>query len=228
MKRPVILITGGQAYDRQFHSESYVLNQSYTAAILKAGGLPIMPLDFDSLDEYVEMADGLICSGTHEFSPLPEMLSRDEHEKRNAREQKLMQKFIATGKPILGICLGLQRLNVVFGGTLKNRFSLSDGVEHYMTSHEARTEPDSILRRLYGESFLINSYHSNRLDQLAPVLRATAFSPDGVIEAFEHETKPIYGFQFHPERMRGDHPVPLNGPDMTQIFDEFIKLCMEK
>jgi putative glutamine amidotransferase len=227
MKKPTILITAGQAYDRQFRSSSLTLFRTYTAAVVKAGGLPIVPLDFspESLSEYVDMADGCIFAGTQEYSPVPGPLRSEEHEERNRWEQPLMRAMIASGKPILGICLGMQHLNVALGGDLKRRFRLTDKVEHNGTVHPVETVEGSLLHRLAGKRFLINSLHTVRVDHLAPCLRATAFSPDGVIEAYEHESLPLYGFQFHPEKMRGDFPYPVDGPNLECLFEEFIRMC---
>ena len=59
------------------------------------------------------------------------------------------------------------------------------------------------------------------------MIRVTAQAEDDVIKAIEHETLPIFGFQFHPERMRGDRRDPLNGPDSTPLFRAFIEKCIE-
>ena len=226
--RPIICITGGYAFDRQFHSKSLTLNKTYTAAVTAGGGLPTLALDFDAFDEYAAMADGLVLSGSQGFSPDPSLLSDSLHTERNQFEQAIARAFLRAGKPILGICLGLQQLNVVFGGDLHPNFKLEDGVEHMMTKHTIETAEGSLIRRLFGTGFYINSRHNVKIGTLAPELVVTATSPDGVIEAFEHKTLPVIACQWHPERMRGDFPEPPEGPDMTPLFESFVALCAEE
>ena len=226
--RPIIFITGGQAYDRQFHTKSFTLNKTYTAAVTAAGGLPTMALDWNALDEYAEMADGLVLSGSQAFSPDPAIISESEHEERDQKDYQLIRAFVKAKKPIMGICLGLQQLNVVFGGDLHRNFKLEYGVEHGMTKHTIDTVEGSLINRLFGTGFYINSRHNNKIGNLAPDMVITATSPDGVIEAIEHKTLPIIGFQWHPERMRGDFPEPPEGPCMDPLFERFIEICKEE
>lgn len=224
--KPVILINGGLAYDRQFHSESFTLNKTYTAAISAAGGLPLMPLDWDALKDYAAIADGLVLSGSQGFSPDPSLLRGNEHPVRDQMDQKLIAAFVAAKKPILGICLGLQQLNVFFGGDLHPNFKLEYGVEHSMTKHTVTASEGSQLHRLFGKEFYVNSRHNVKIRHLAPGLEVTALSPDGVIEGICHPTLPIAAFQWHPERIRGDFPEPPEGPAMDPLFREFVSLCL--
>ena len=99
MKKPIILITGGPAFDRQFRAESRMLNKTYTSAIVAAGGIPVMDLYQDALEDYVALADGCIFTGTHQFTPDPAL---DLHPMQVARihnEHKLMRAFMESGKP---------------------------------------------------------------------------------------------------------------------------------
>lgn len=96
-----------------------------------------------------------------------------------------------------------------------------------MHKHEIVAEPGSLICELFGEKFITNSRHNNRIDQLADGLKITARSHDGVIEAIEHESQPIYAVQWHPERMRGDLPDPFDGPDTTVLFQKFSEICTE-
>lgn len=228
MKKPLILLSGGQARDRHFLSDSLTLNKTYTAAVIAAGGVPVMALSAEDAEDYAALCDGFISTGSHEFSPVPGLLSYEENARRNVSEHKLQRAFIAAGKPIFGICMGMQQLNVVFGGDLRKDFRLAEGVEHNLAQHPVETAEGSLLNRLFGTGFWVNSLHNVRVDTLAPCLRPTAISPDGVVEAFEHESLPIYGFQFHPERMRGDFPNPVEAPDTLPLFREFVQMCAKK
>lgn len=228
MKRPLILITGGQACDRQFRSKSLTLNKTYPAVVTACGGLPVLGPDTEAVEEYAALCDGCICSGAQIFTPEYSLISRVDNAERNLSEQRFIRAFMAAGKPVLCVCLGIQQLNVALGGTLKKHFRLSEGVEHQKTTHSVKTVPGTLVNRLFGDEFTVNSRHITRIDELAPRLRIAALSPDGVIEAVEHESLPVYGFQWHPERMRGDFPEPPEGPNMEELFRVFIDLCRRK
>lgn len=90
--------------------------------------------------------------------------------------------------------------------------------------------PGSILHELFGEKFKTNSTHHQAIKQLAPGLKATAHSIEGIVEAFEHESLPIFGTQFHPERLSGKYNDGRT-PDFTPLFRRFIanaKACAER
>lgn len=225
MKKPIILITSGPAIDDQFRRESQTLNKTYVAAVAAAGGIPILWSDIDRVAEYVQLADGCICTGTVQYSPDPSAEFLPRQKERIHKEHILMHAFLDAGKPMLGICQGMQQLNTALGGTLHIDFRLESGVEHNRTAHVVETVPGTWIRELYGRGFLTNSLHNVKVKDLAPGLRVSALSPDGVVEAFEHETLPAFGFQWHPERMRGDFPDPPHGPNMEKVFHEFVKMC---
>ena len=225
MKKPVILLLPGQAYDNQFHGRAYVLYKTYVAAIVAAGGLPILAADPSQYENYLAISDGLVVTGAQDYAPISGLLYSGEHKERNQWELPLIRAFAAAKKPIFGICHGHQILNLAFGGTLKARFKYEDGVEHMGVAHRITAKEGSLLHRLYGKEFSVNSLHNTKVDRLAEGLVATAFSPDGIVEALEHESLPIYGFQWHPEKLRGDFPYPPDGPDTTALFREFIRMC---
>ena len=226
MKKPIILITGGPAYDPYLHKESRMLNKTYTSAITAAGGIPIMDLGNDLQDDYIELADGCIFTGTHAFSPDSSYDMLSLQKERIEREHKMMRAFAKTGKPMLGICQGMQQVNCAFGGDLQGNFKLEGKVEHYLTSHEIETTPGTFINRLFGNKFFVNSIHNVKVKTLAKGFRVSALSPDGVIEAYEHETLPIYCFQLHPERMRGDFPDMPYGPNTDVLFKTFVEMCI--
>ena len=228
MKKPLILITGGQACDRQFRGKSYTLNKTYPAAIIAAGGLPVLGIDGEAVEDYAALCDGCVCSGAQIFTPEYSLITRVDNMERNLHEQRVIRAFMAAGKPVLGLCLGMQQMNAALGGTLKKNFRLEEGVEHQKTAHYVKTEAGTLVNRLFGGEFMVNSRHITRVDEVAPGLKIAARSPDGVIEALEHETLPLYGFQWHPERMRGDFPEPPEGPNMEALFREFIRMCGRK
>jgi putative glutamine amidotransferase len=230
MNKPIICIDGGGGYDPRFECESWATNKTYVNAVSAAGGIPVLCYDDACAEDMAKECDGLILTGAFVYIPRPELRARGTavgQPKRVKLDRALYEAFKAAGKPIYGICLGEQYINVYEGGTIKWRFATKEGVEHMLTSHSVKTEPGSVISNIWGDGFFVNSRHSNAIDSLAPTLKATAWSPDGIIEAVEHKELPIWGFQFHPERMRGDMKDPLSGPDSTPLFKFFVDKCLE-
>ncbi|MBQ7034180.1 MAG: gamma-glutamyl-gamma-aminobutyrate hydrolase family protein [Clostridia bacterium] len=134
---------------------------------------------------------------------------------RDRLELSCIHSFLKANKPILGICRGMQMLNVAFGGTLTQHLPtahlhLAPGEEIF---HGVRTE--GFMKKLYGRNLTVNSSHHQGVDRIGRGLIPAAWASDGVVEAFYHERLPIIGVQFHPERMeRGD-----------AIFALFLKSC---
>lgn len=228
MRKPIILITGGPAVDSRHKLDSKMINKTYSNAIFNAGGIPIMDLDDRSQEDYIELCDGVIFSGTHEFTPGGSFDLFNRQEERKTVEGELMLKFVQSGKPIFAICQGMQMLNYYLGGDLHEWFKFDLKVEHYHTYHKVFAEKGSLLNNLFGDEFIVNSFHNFKVRTLADCLKPTAFSPDKIVEAYEHKSLPVYGFQFHPERMSGDYQDTPTAPDMSKVFEFFINLCKQK
>lgn len=173
----------------------------YARAVFDAGGEPVC--------QYAPMApgteyDGLILCGGGDLSP--ELFgggaAETDRDIDSVREQSdLMQisSFFSEGKPILGICRGMQMLNVALGGTLIQDLE-ERCVHHWRTEHEVAIK-SGMLRKLHGPRLMVNSIHHQAVNAPAPGFLAAAISEDGVIEAIEHMSLPIIGVQWHPERM---------------------------
>lgn len=134
---------------------------------------------------------------------------------RDRQELCCIHAFLKAEKPILGICRGMQMLNVAFGGTLTQHLptaQIHQGVGEEVF-HDLRT--DGYIRKLYGRKFSANSSHHQGIARLGRGLIPAAWAPDGLIEAFWHERAVVLGVQFHPERMEKGAP----------IFDLFLKSC---
>lgn len=114
----------------------------------------------------------------------------------------LLHRFLLGGKPVLGICKGMQIINVYFGGTLIQDLPTAD--RHCYKGrdqiHPADNMPGSLLSRFYQDSCLINSAHHQGCSTIGRELTVTQTAKDGVIEALEHENGRILGVQWHPER----------------------------
>lgn len=111
-------------------------------------------------------------------------------------DKKIIDLFVERRKPILGICGGIQTLNVYFGGDLNQNIINHKLKDH--TKHNVKIETESFLNEVYEKSEIqVNSYHRQAIRKLAGNFRITAMSDDGIIEAIEDEN--IIGVQWHPE-----------------------------
>lgn len=147
----------------------------------------------------------------------------------DALQLKALALFTKAEKPVLGICRGIQMIDVFFGGTL---------IQHLPTSHLhnrdegspedkvhlTRAAAGSFLERLYGARFATNSSHHQAADRLGDGLRAVQWSDDGVIEGIEHESLPVWGVQWHPERMSFELSRP-DTVDGAKVIEMFLQKC---
>ena len=149
--------------------------------------------------------DGLILCGGGD--PEPALFGEENNgsygisEERDAQDLWLIHQFLRIQKPILGICRGHQLLIVAFGGsliqhlpTVNEHMGLGGDLWHDIHIH-------GFLRPLYGRKMTVNSCHHQGLARMGRGLSPIAHTPDGVVEAIAHERLPVYGLQFHPERM---------------------------
>ncbi len=235
-KKPVIMISAAHDMDPVLHCEQYVLNKTYSLAVIAGGGIPILPVSQGTAEQCAEFADGLVLTGGWGVHPdnfiSGEYTKSDQakyiKEVRDPYDLELYWAFRDAGKPILGICRGHQMINIGEGGDLIYDIPGVYGVEHAEgISHRVKAEPDSLLAQLFGENFMVNSHHRYYVNQLGDDLKITAYSEEGIPEALEHKTLPIFGLQWHPERQRGETPNAAKGPDMTKLFAHFIGLCSE-
>ena len=201
---------------------------NYCAALRGAGGDPVVG--------YCPAPDLscvglLLCGGGDIESALYGQEDRGSQPPDRARDRaelELFRAFYEAGKPILGICRGMQLINVALGGTLiqdlpPEQRPFHGGGKADMI-HPVRSEEGSILRRLYGPLFHVNSSHHQAVDDLGQGLRASAWAESGFAEAVELPGKPVLGVQFHPERMSFGRRR-LDTVDGAAIFNWFIGAC---
>lgn len=177
--------------------------------------------------------DGLVLCGGGDIDPKYYGEETDGSNnidvERDEAEFALLKVYVEADKPVLGICRGHQLINVFFGGSLYQHLPESDlhtQCKDGDSVHDVTATPDSVLGKLYGTAFAVNSSHHQAVKELGNNLRATVFWNEKYVEAIEHVSLPIIGVQWHPERMcfgkkREDTVCG------SLILKHFIDTCME-
>ncbi|MCD8382569.1 MAG: gamma-glutamyl-gamma-aminobutyrate hydrolase family protein [Clostridiales bacterium] len=209
----------------------------YLDGIRAAGGVPvILPLtdDREELLTAFEPCDGLLMTGGHDVSPALYGATRGEDcgapcETRDRMEAILYAAALEEDKPVLGICRGIQMVNVLQGGTLYQDLptEYASGIEHHMSPPYDRAVHEVSVRQgtpLYGllrtERLGVNSYHHQAVKDLGADLEVMAVSEDGLVEAVRHRERSfVWALQWHPEL---DFPV---NPNSGKIFEAFVRAC---
>lgn len=181
--------------------------KNYVAVLKYLGADPIVTLHPESVYSF----DGLVLPGGGDICPSyfdqPVIDTRKPDPELDRAQFHILYQFLHTHKPILGICKGMQLINVFFGGNLNQHTSSEklhgwNGADQW---HPTQTKEHSLLERLYGSSLEVNSAHHQSIDELGQDLHSIQHSKDGVIEGICHEFLPILGVQWHPERMCLSH-----------------------
>lgn len=127
--------------------------------------------------------------------------------KEAGKLMEVLETAVSSGIPVLGVCLGMQAIAELFGGTIFNQAVVKHGQQSLLT-HDG----SSPLFAGIPETFHVGLYHSWAVSEgLPPVLRATAFSDEGIMMALEHVSLPVYGVQFHPESILSEYGMELFG-----------------
>ena len=206
------------------------VNAAYVRSVLAAGGVPLVlsPLMGASLAaQALEGVDGLVLTGGEDLDPswygaTPSPLLDPPSRERDLFELALFACARQRRLPMLGICRGIQLINVALGGTLYQDLPTErpGPVEHRpegardLRSHRVRIQPGSRAAAALGATELtVNSSHHQAIKDLAPDLRATGWTDDGLIEAVETSADAcwVLAVQWHPEEMHAEAAAPERG-----------------
>lgn len=204
---------------------------NYIHALTLTGLCPVVVTE--SPDEAADRFGGLLLPGGADIEP-----SLFQEEKKGSRtidypldllQLEWMAYFVQKKRPILGICKGIQIINVYFGGTITqdirtnylHQYDAVTGDQYHLTSIAA----GSFLHTLYGSEAITNSSHHQAIRTLADGLSAIQYSStDHIIEGITHDHLPIYGVQWHPERIGFEHRKK-GIADGGKLFD-FYRSCL--
>ena len=220
---------------------TYFLRARYVRAIEDLGGIPlVLPLvaDLDARRRLLTHIDGLLLTGSGP-DLAPELYGERQQykfhvmsQRRATFELEMAQLARAADLPLLGICGGMQALNVAFGGSLYQDIGAQQSrpLQHRQSasatqlSHAVKIAPKSLLHRIVKTvSLRVNSSHHQSVKEVAPSLTASAVAPDGIIEAIESPSQRfLLGVQWHPEFLFDRHQRH------RLLFDAFLKAAQRK
>ncbi|MHB8573253.1 MAG: gamma-glutamyl-gamma-aminobutyrate hydrolase family protein [Candidatus Dormibacteria bacterium] len=239
MSRPLVAITCSplEKVSRGQPVPTWSVNAAYCQAVTAAGGIPVLlppQRSRPALREALSRLDGLLLPGGPDVDPgrygaKPEVPALELEPERDELDLAALRAALAAQRPVLGICRGLQVLNVALGGTLVQDIPLQlpgsdlhqDEGPRDRLLHDLAVTPGTRLAGLLGVTHTrVNSLHHQAVDRLAPGLVASAEAPDGVIEGVEAPGYPfLVAVQFHPEELAGEHAPS------RRLLERFIAAC---
>ncbi|PYG87206.1 putative glutamine amidotransferase [Ruminiclostridium sufflavum DSM 19573] len=235
-KKPVIGITAAHDFEKDTSS----LKGDYYEAITQCGAVPVLiPATEEKAvwAEYLHISDGIIFSGgpdvdavyfgkgnmpyANEISPV-----------RDSMEIFIAKQALAADKPVLGICRGIQIINIAAGGRIfqdiyaenaadKQLLKHSQQAPRWFQIHNINILGGTILHNVFGEDALrVNSFHHQAVSKIAPGFTINAYADDGIIEAISHEGKKFaLGVQWHPENLWRKDCIHL------KLFERLVSVC---
>jgi len=220
----------------------FYLGRDYSEAIYGAGGIPVhIPLipRAEFIEDVVSRLDGILLPGC-DSDPDPALYGEDPHPKlgpvvpeKDATDLLVIAEAERRQLPILGICFGMQILNVSRGGRLiqdiesqvENPIQHQQGIPRERNSHGVRIEEGSLLEELAragNSGTMVNSHHHQAVRRVGRGLKATSWTADGVIESIEDtDGRAVFAVQWHPELSWENDPLSRS------IFERFVARCRE-
>ncbi|MBO1757173.1 gamma-glutamyl-gamma-aminobutyrate hydrolase family protein [Dermacoccus nishinomiyaensis] len=223
-RKPVIGIITNVEYDPHYLFPGYrrvAVNEDYSRSITQAGGIPIMlppSTDHSTLPQQLALLDGLLLAGGSDVDPLlygqpAKQECQTTSPIRDAYEIEALRLARENRLPVLGICRGMQLINVALGGSLFQDLRYAGTDQQHMAMgnpasplHHISVEERSFLHDAWGVTkAAVNSFHHQALDAVADALRVVARADDGLVEAVQHADDAwcLAAVQWHPEMMSG-------------------------
>lgn len=238
MTKPLIGI-GSDIYIKPGERDRAFAYTTYVEALRRAGAIPvIVPPQPENARDLVAALDGIVLAGGYDCDPA--LYGEKRHpsvEPMDSRRQEgdlsLAKIARESGIPTLGICLGMQMINVAAGGTLVQDIAseVETEIEHASdpedrARHDVLIEQNTRLSSILGENEInVNSSHHQSVRSLGRGLNVTAHAPDGVIEGLEDPKHPFYvGVQWHPE----DMPAAESAARIFRAFVEAARKYAER
>jgi putative glutamine amidotransferase len=239
MSNPLIGLSTTRIKNNKGHP-AFMMMEAYVRAVAQAGAAPVMiPLGLspESLDSIIRRLNGFLFTGGDDINP--QVYGSQDHPKvslvdddRDRVELELFRLTRQSGKPFLGICRGIQLINVALGGTIYEDIldqqpgSLNHDCSQFARNHLAHPVDlveESRLGRILGSGRIkVNSLHHQGVRNLAKGVLATASAPDGLVEAFELTDYPFgLAVQWHPEWLQEHQP-------MRDLFRAFVQAADEQ
>lgn len=212
--------------------DNATINQRFGALIAEAGGIPVASDAWSDAELLAERVDAVVFNGGSDLAPSsygaePHPATDEPDLPRDRFELDLARAAIDRQLPILGVCRGMQVLNVALGGSLFQHLPEITDLQHYVVApydrpvHEIRIAADSTLASELGRTEAsVNSVHHQAIDRLGEGLRATAWASDGTIEGVEDELGLLSGVQWHPEFMR------TGRAEQVAVFRAALRRCL--
>lgn len=240
MRRPVIGISGNLTpieNDGVFTGNlRQYIHTDYTSSVEKAGGIPLLlpvSADPDVIRAHAALCDAIILSGGADVDPVlygEEGIQGQGYSMReiDTYDLRLLKEALRCKKPVLGICKGMQIINICFGGTLyqdipsqrERCIKHTQNTERYNGTHRIRIRDDSLLAEILPDGTFVNSWHHQAVKAVPGQLTVTATASDGIVEALEYmeDGQFILGVQWHPEMM-----ASCGNEEQLGIFRELVK-----
>lgn len=183
------------------------VNRNYIDKLTKIGLAPLIITPGSDLETILPLCDGFLIIGGDDFNPIMYNetndldLSKEIDDEMDLLDKEIIEYAVINKLPVLGICRGHQALSAVFGKSLYQDF-ISSGLNHPHEGiyHEVTKVTNFGIATLLPDKFISNTYHHQSIKELADGF-VVLYKNHDIIEAIEHTTLPIIGFQWHPERM---------------------------
>ncbi len=216
---------------RNWRPGAFAVAETYIAAIRRAGGRPVLipAPDPAPAGEVLACFDGVLLTGGGDLHPShygaePHPTTADVQPDRDGLELDLVRACARLGLPLLGICRGMQAVNVAFGGTLHQHLPERDGIGDHgdpdlgtAVTHSIRIQPGSRLAQVSGATRVsVVARHHQGVDRLGDGLVASAWTEDGLVEAVERPGGAMLAVQWHPE------VTAAEDPSQQALFDSLV------